>query len=191
MPAPILLSESLGRSRYPMRAFGLSLLFHGLIVLPLWTEWGVFAPSAPAATTPAPAPTTPSGESYQFIELPPAPAAPPERPTRLLAAAAAQASQPESVDRPPGAAFQAGRSPVPSAEGRRDDLALRTPAARAPDGLLDRPDSLTPDQRLAIPRQGIGRRATGALPEPRVDQRLTRAEVGSAFSLNTTAWDYA
>jgi hypothetical protein len=29
------------------------------------------------------------------------------------------------------------------------------------------------------------------LPVPEVDQRLTRAEAGSAFSLNTTAWEWA
>jgi outer membrane biosynthesis protein TonB len=29
------------------------------------------------------------------------------------------------------------------------------------------------------------------LPAPEVDQRLTRAEAGSAFSLNTTAWEWA
>jgi hypothetical protein len=34
--------------------------------------------------------------------------------------------------------------------------------------------------------------AAGArLPAPEVDQRLTRAEAGSAFSLNTTAWEWA
>jgi hypothetical protein len=60
------------------------------------------------------------------------------------------------------------------------------------------------DPRLALGPERIGARLapgsaaaeTGAapgarLPAPEVDQRLTRAEAGSAFTLNTTAWEWA
>ncbi|HJR54747.1 MAG TPA: hypothetical protein VJ982_13660, partial [Gemmatimonadota bacterium] len=59
------------------------------------------------------------------------------------------------------------------------------------------------DPRLALGPERIGARpqspsmaadpaAAGTrLPAPEVDQRLTRAEAGSAFSLNTTAWEWA
>lgn len=53
------------------------------------------------------------------------------------------------------------------------------------------------DPRLALGPTAIASRpraqaASGdPLPVPEVDQRLTRAEGGSAFTLNTTAWDFA
>lgn len=60
------------------------------------------------------------------------------------------------------------------------------------------------DPRLALGPERIGAlrqpssaaaeagAAPGArLPAPEVDQRLTHAEAGSAFSLNTTAWEWA
>jgi hypothetical protein len=53
------------------------------------------------------------------------------------------------------------------------------------------------DPRLALGPTAIASRpraetSSGApLPVPEVDQRLTRAQGGSAFTLNTTAWDFA
>lgn len=53
------------------------------------------------------------------------------------------------------------------------------------------------DPRLALGPTRIGARPSAPaapgdrLPAPEVDQRLTRAEAGSAFSLNTTAWEWA
>ncbi|MGH7565419.1 MAG: hypothetical protein ACREK2_01175 [Gemmatimonadota bacterium] len=53
------------------------------------------------------------------------------------------------------------------------------------------------DPRLALGPTRIGARPSAPatpgdrLPAPEVDQRLTRAEAGSAFTLNTTAWEWA
>jgi hypothetical protein len=113
------------------------------------------------------------------------------RPAGARAPASAVASAP--------AAPAASRSPE---RAERSEPAAEEPRPEAP-GEDPAPAGRT-DPRLALGPERIGAQARppsaasqtqavpGArLPAPEVDQRLTRAEAGSAFSLNTTAWEWA
>ena len=124
-----------------------------------------------------------------------------------------------STPRPAGAAARpAATAPAPRPEARPADRASgarELPAAE--DGTRERAEEATgdvadlaasprPEPGRTDPRLSLGPTRSarpqpsapspsgdpGArLPVPEVDQRLTRAEAGSAFSLNTTAWEWA
>jgi hypothetical protein len=105
--------------------------------------------------------------------------------------------------RPPSAASSSAPSPPPAASTPRradaSEAAAEKPRPEEP-GEEPEPAGRT-DPRLALgPTQIAARPSAGApiaaqpgarLPAPEVDQRLTRAEAGSDFSLNTTAWEWA
>ena len=147
-------------------------------------------------------------------------AAQPDAPEELPAGEAfrAGASPIPSTPRPAGAAARpAAAATAPRPEARpadRASAARELPAAE--DGTRERAEEATGDEDLTSPRPEPGRTDPrlsleptriaarpqpsaaspsadpGArLPVPEVDQRLTRAEAGSAFSLNTTAWEWA
>jgi hypothetical protein len=132
----------------------------------------------------------PRGEAYSAGSSP-IPATPRPAGARPGAASAAV-----SVPAP------ASTSPSPS-RADRPEPAAEEPRPEAP-GEDPAPAAGRTDPRLALGPERIGARArppsmaadagavAGArLPAPEVDQRLTRAEAGSAFSLNTTAWEWA
>ncbi len=194
------------RNRVSQMALGLSLLVHALLVAPVW---GGLRPSA---TEVAVQPEREAPLKFRFVEPPPAPVEEPDRPTENVSVESHRASQPEAVRRPEGAAFHAGRSPVPErprTPGRTATAAGSRAASRSPEATAARDrraqaaepgrDPGRADRRLTIPRSAIGLDAAQAtpqgddarLPVPEVDQRLTRATSGESFSLNTTAWDYA
>ena len=148
-----------------------------------------------AAQPDAPA-ELPRGEAFQAGETP-LPATPRPAGARRAAAAA-----------PPPAASPTPR-PAQRASGARelpaDESGTRARAEATADEEDVAPEARPgrTDPRLALGPATIGMRpaptaeaarptAPGArLPVPEVDQRLTRAEAGSAFSLNTTAWEWA
>jgi hypothetical protein len=131
----------------------------------------------------------PRGEAFHAGESPvpstPRPAGARPAPT---AAASRPATRPE--DRPREEAPE-----LPSEEsGTRESgesAAVEPSEARTPT------QAGRTDPRLALGPMAIaGQPRTPAppgdrLPAPEVDQRLTRAEAGSAFTLNTTAWEWA
>lgn len=123
-----------------------------------------------AGTSPIPSTPRPTGARPRPAPSPAAssaPAAPAAPPTRAEASESAVDPRPE----------EPGEEPAPA--GRTDPrLALD------PERLGARPQ---PPSMAAAPGAAPGAR----LPAPEVDQRLTRAEAGSAFSLNTTAWEWA
>lgn len=142
-----------------------------------------------------------------YVDPQPGPDAPPE-PTRRVSTRSSRATQPEvAADRPSGAAFQAGRTPLPTtprraaaagagAEAPRAEPSPSPPLGAAPPatgGMFPRTDP-----RLALSPRPAGRGLRAAvpgsprsLPVPEVDQRITQATAGSSFSLSTTAWEYA
>lgn len=119
-------------------------------------------------------------------------------------------STPSPAGAPSRAASRASAASAPAAA-----VPPSAPRADASEAAVDEPRPETPgeeperaagrtDPRLALGPQRIGAQARppamaaapgaapGArLPAPEVDQRLTRAEAGSEFSLNTTAWEWA
>lgn len=148
-------------------------------------------------------------------------AAQPDAPADLPAGEAFRAgtSPIPSTPRPAGAAARpAVATPAPRPDARpadRASAARELPAAE--DGTRERTEEATDDEvdLAASPRPEPGRTDARLslgptrsarpqpspaspsvdpgtrLPVPEVDQRLTRAEAGSAFSLNTTAWEWA
>jgi hypothetical protein len=117
-------------------------------------------------------------------------------------------STPRPAGARPRAASAASSAPAPSASPSpsRTDPSETAAEDRRPDAPGEDPEPVTTrtDPRLSLGPERIGARreppaaesetaaAAGArLPAPEVDQRLTRAEAGSAFSLNTTAWEWA
>lgn len=138
-----------------------------------------------AAQPDAPA-ELPRGEAFHAGEAP-LPTAPRPVGARPAAAAPARAVT-RSAERP----RRDDRSADEAPELPPDDSGTR-PSAEA-----ERPaEPGRTDPRLALGPTAIAARPGAAappgarLPVPEVDQRLTRAEAGSAFTLNTTAWDYA
>ena len=106
---------------------------------------------------------------------------------------------------PPAASPAAASPPAASSPSRADAAEAAADEAR-PESRVRSPsrpqDAPTRDWHSARKRIGARRESpsmaaeSGAppgarLPAPEVDQRLTRAEAGSAFSLNTTAWEWA
>jgi hypothetical protein len=142
-----------------------------------------------AAQPDAPA-ELPRGEAFQAGESP-VPTTP--RPTggRPGAAAVQPAAPPADRSRQP-----AELPPEPT--GREASAASSERVERAEPPVEPQPGRTDP--RLALGPMRIGAQPNAAaaatppgerLPAPEVDQRLTRAEAGSAFSLNTTAWEWA
>jgi hypothetical protein len=185
-------------------AFLISLLVHATLIAPLWVL-GV------AERTPGrqPEPLAPP-ERITFVDLGPAPEEAPLEPTPFVSTRDSRASQPEAPDdRPEGAPYSAGHSPVPAIP-RTPGEPAQTAASRlrsaGPSGdaaATDRSpepvhEPAVGDQRLVVRNRPIGLEpglpsalGSGArLPAPEVDERLTRARAGSTFSLNTTAWEY-
>lgn len=199
-------------------ALAVSLLVHGVLAAPLWERW------SPLAADPAPAAAVPTAEpiTFRLVDPQPGPDASPDFATPNVSDADRRAAQPEAPEElPPGEAYSAGTSPIPSTPrpaGARPRAAAATAAASSParaeaaeaadearaeePGEEPEPAAGRIDPRLALGPERIGAQrepstaaepgAPGArLPAPEVDQRLTRAEAGSAFSLNTTAWEWA
>ena len=201
-------------------ALAVSLRVHGVLAAPLWERW------SPLAADPAPAAAVPTAEpiTFRLVDPQPGPDASPDVATPNVSDADRRAVQPEAPEElPPGEAYSAGTSPIPSTPrpaGARPRAApssaaaasspARAEAAEAPDearpeepGEEPEPAAGRTDPRLALGPERIGAQrepstaaepgaVSGArLPAPEVDQRLTRAEAGTAFSLNTTAWEWA
>ena len=133
----------------------------------------------------------PRGEAYNEGQTP-LPSTP--RPAGARARAAApppQAAASAETRSPERGADEAQRPP-------RNEEGIGDPGAR----VETRPGGSDP--RLALGPTRIGARPQASiagaetetrpgsrLPAPEVDQRLTRAEAGSSFTLNTTAWEWA
>lgn len=183
-----------------------SLLVHAALVAPVYQRWVGDA----GAAAPAEKPDEPL--TFTFVDPQPAESKAPDEPSNLVSTTDARAAQKAApADLPTGAAYQAGRTPVPTTPREAGRPATGSPAAarteadadrRTPgDEAAERPAEEGPvagvDRRLAVPRKPLGLRGPSApagseaLPSPEVDQRLTRAVEGASFSLNTTAWDYA
>jgi hypothetical protein len=123
------------------------------------------AGTSPIPSTPRPAGARP-GAARAAAAAAVSPAVPPSRADR--SETAAEDSRPEAP----------GEDPEPAA-GRTDPrLALG-------------PERIGAQSRPPSPASEAGAAPGERLPAPEVDQRLTRAEAGSAFSLNTTAWEWA
>jgi hypothetical protein len=130
----------------------------------------------------------PRGEAFQRGESP-VPTAP--------RSAGARAAPPPSVPKP--AARADDRPREEARQLPREESGTREPEGSAVEAREEptRPGEGRTDPRLALGPTTIGARpqapaAPGErLPAPEVDQRLTRAEAGSAFTLNTTAWEWA
>lgn len=187
-------------------AFAASLLLHAVLFAPVRG----FLPLPEGSAEVAPADRE-EPMVFRFADRQPEPAETSE-PSELLSTTDARAAQPEAPEEvPEGAAYAAGAAPVPvsprasgvedpGAESRRRETPAEEPAPEderrpAPDREEAPATTARTDPRLAMPmssprlRSGAPERpGTDRPPVPEVDQRLTRAEAGSAFSLNTTAW---
>ncbi|HEU4463730.1 MAG TPA: hypothetical protein VFS53_01670 [Gemmatimonadota bacterium] len=139
----------------------------------------------------------PDGEAYR-AGTSPIPSIP--RPAGAAARPAAPASPPASRPAARAAERASGARELPAAEdGTR--ARAETPGEEAEDAAPPRPEPGRTDPRLTLGPTRIASPPAppapspaapgGRLPVPEVDQRLTRAEAGSAFSLNTTAWEWA
>lgn len=186
-------------------ALALSLLFHAVLLFPL------IAPDLRMRALEPPREVVRENVTVLYVDPQPGPEAPPLEATPLVSTRDSRAAQPEApADRPPGAAFQQGRTRLPATARPSGSPTTRgsTPPARAAETPPDVAATTTmpeeerapteTDPRLVIPRRPLGLdRPPGApgsanrLPAPEVDQRLTRATAGSSFTLNTTAWEYA
>ena len=113
-------------------------------------------------------------------------------------------TSPRAASPPPASRARLRRRPRPRRRARMRRRPPRTKPGRRTPGEEPAPAAGRTDPRLALGPETIGARRespsmaaeSGAppgarLPAPEVDQRLTRAEAGSAFSLNTTAWEWA
>ena len=143
-----------------------------------------------AAQPDAPA-ELPRGEAFRAGESP-VPTTP--RPAGARSSAAAVRPAVPSADRP----READELP-PEATGTEATAAGSERVERAESAAAE-PQTGRTDPRLALGPMRIGAQPSAPaaatspgdrLPAPEVDQRLTRAEAGSAFSLNTTAWEWA
>jgi hypothetical protein len=141
-----------------------------------------------AAQPDAPA-ELPRGEAFQAGESP-VPTTPRPAGARPGAAAVQPTAPPADRSR------ERGELP-PEPTGTEASAASRERVERAESAVEPQPGRTDP--RLALGPMRIGAQPNAAaatppgerLPAPEVDQRLTRAEAGSAFSLNTTAWEWA
>ncbi|HYO46027.1 MAG TPA: hypothetical protein VEY33_05000 [Gemmatimonadota bacterium] len=174
--------------RVSRAALAISLLLHGALVAPMWKRWSPLAGDSAAATAPLDEPMV-----FHLVDPQDGLDAKPDVTTPNVSDANRRAAQPDAPeDLPLGEAFHAGQSPVPSTP--RPAGARSAPAATAP---REESGEGRTDPRLALGPTRIGVRPTAPaspgdrLPAPEVDQRLTRAEAGSAFTLNTTAWEWA
>lgn len=139
-----------------------------------------------AAQPDAPA-ELPRGEAFRAGETPlpstPRPAGARPGAAAVQAAAPSAGSPREAADLPPEPAGT--EAPASSERVERAESAAADPQPGRT------------DPRLALGPMRIGAQPSAPaapgerLPAPEVDQRLTRAEAGSAFSLNTTAWEWA
>lgn len=139
-----------------------------------------------AAQPDAPA-ELPRGEAFRAGETPlpstPRPAGARPGAAAVQAAAPSAGSPREAADLPP----EPAGTEAPASSERVE---------RAESAAADLQPGRT-DPRLALGPMRIGAQPSAPaapgerLPAPEVDQRLTRAEAGSAFSLNTTAWEWA
>lgn len=138
----------------------------------------------------------PLGEAYRAGESPF-----PSTPRPAGTGAGAAPSRP-SAGRPETRAADraSGARELSTAESGMRESAKEAPgeievatSPRPRPGRTDPRLSLGPAQIASRPQPSTaGSPGPGArLPVPEVDQRLTRAEAGSAFSLNTTAWEWA
>jgi hypothetical protein len=143
-----------------------------------------------AAQPDAPA-ELPRGEAFRAGESP-LPST--RRPVGARPGAAAVRPAAPLADRP----REAGELP-PEATGT-EELAAESERVERAESVPAEPQAGRTDPRLALGPMRIGAQpsppaaaapAGDRLPAPEVDQRLTRAEAGSAFSLNTTAWEWA
>lgn len=190
-------------------ALTLSFLFHAVVL------WPLIAPDLRRRSLAPPAEQVRENVTILYVDPQPGPEAPPSEETRLVSTRDSRAAQPEAPpDRPPGAAFQEGRTRLPVTPRESGSPGAGSPtspperAAQPPPDLAatttmpeeeGAEEEITEtDPRLVIPRRPLGlERLPGSpgsanrLPAPQVDQRLTRAIAGSSFMLNTTAWEYA
>lgn len=187
-------------------AFAASLLLHAVLFAPVREFLPL--PAGSAAVEPAP---REEPMVFRFVDRQPEPDEAPDEPSELLSATDARAAQPEAPrELSEGAAYAEGPAPVPltprasgvddpGARATREQPPVETPTPEERSRPAPERDAAAPagrtDPRLAMPtnrprvRAGEPGRPGGANPPvPEVDQRLTRAEAGSAFSLNTTAW---
>jgi hypothetical protein len=133
----------------------------------------------------------PRGEAFRAGETPlpstPRPAG--ARPAAASAAARAAERSPRTADLP--------REETGAEEPTTGAERPETAEAAAAEPAATEPQPGRTDPRLALGPMRIGAQPSASaepgerLPAPEVDQRLTRAEAGSAFSLNTTAWEWA
>lgn len=192
--------------RVSRAALAISLLLHGALVAPMWKRWSPLGGDSAAATAPLDEPMV-----FHLVDPQDGLDAKPDATTPNVSDANRRAAQPDAPeDLPLGEAFHAGQSPVPSTPrpaGARSAPVATPPreAARADDRPREDARELPRDEsgegrtdpRLALGPTRIGARPTAPaspgdrLPAPEVDQRLTRAEAGSAFTLNTTSWEWA
>lgn len=187
-------------------AFAASLLLHAVLFAPVRE----FLP-LPAGTAEVEPAAREEPMVFRFVDRQPEPAETPDEPSELLSATDARAAQPEAPEAlPEGAAYATGPAPVPvaprasgveepGARAAREETPVEEPAPEdrsrpAPERDAAAETGRT-DPRLAMPmnrprmREGEpGRPGAASPPVPEVDQRLTSARAGSAFSLNTTAW---
>ncbi|HUF88608.1 MAG TPA: hypothetical protein VMR66_01365 [Gemmatimonadota bacterium] len=205
--------------RVSRTALAISLLVHAALVAPLWERWNPLAADSGAAVTPPPEPIafrlvdpqagpdaepeTPTPNVSDADRRAAQPDAPPDLP-RGEAFREGQATVP-TTPRPAGARAAAA-AVAPRQAARPNDRPREEARELPPDESGTTPERATAtvpaeagrtDPRLALGPTTIGARPQASvppgarLPAPEVDQRLTRAEAGSAFTLNTTAWDYA
>lgn len=188
-------------------ALAASLLLHAALFAPVRAILPL-PEGGPAAPAPRQEPMV-----FRFVDPPPVETEAPDEPSELLSssdARAAQARAPEAL--PDGSAYATGPAPVPvtprasdageasagpaARESAAEETAERSEARPAPDRDSGPPQAAgATDPRLARPMATPRLRASapegGAGPPiPEVDQRLTRATVGEAFSLNTRAWRF-
>jgi len=200
-------------------ALAISLLVHAALVAPLWERWSPLAADSGAAVAPPPEPIAfrlvdpqegpdakpetptpnvsdadrraaqpdapadlPRGEAFRAGQAPV-----PTTPRPAGARPAAAAAAPRQATRPDERPREEARELPPDESGTTSGQA--TAAVPAEAGRTDPRLALGPTAIGARPQAAIP--AGAGLPAPEVDQRLTRAEAGSAFTLNTTAWDYA
>jgi len=200
-------------------ALAISLLLHGALVAPLWERWSPLAADSGAVLAPPPEPIAfrlvDPQEGPDARPEEPTPnvsdadrrAAQPDAPTDLPRGEAFQAGQapvptsPRPAGARPAAAVTASRPAARPADRGRDEARELPPedggTRQSGEGASLQPSEGRTDPRLALGPTSIAAQPRAAappgarLPAPEVDQRLTRAEAGSAFTLNTTAWDYA
>jgi hypothetical protein len=129
----------------------------------------------------------PSGEAYSAGTAP-IPSTPRPAGARPRAAATTSAAaSPAAASSPARAEAEAADEARPEEPGEEPERA----AGRTDPRLALGPERIGARQTPPATANEPGAAPGARLPAPEVDQRLTRAEAGSAFSLNTTAWEWA